>query len=139
MCLYRYRFLVGQPLGIYDQQHDETDSPTDNIAEQDPLSDDSIRSEIQNFSDLPGISKAQLTRILASLRQQQDKRKIRSKNLEDDSMSIFTIIKLFIMAGLLSCFVYILNKDYNDIVTIWFVRTFPRESSTLGLSLHDEF
>lgn len=138
MCLFPDRSLVGQPLGIYNQPLDETDLSTDNAVEKNPVSDDNFPPEIQNLSSLPGISKMQLIQILTSIQQQENNRSNRSKKIEDDFVSIFTIVKLLILSGLLSYLVWIFNRDYNNIVTIWFVRTFPRESSTLGLLLHDE-
>ena len=34
---------------------------------------------------------------------------------------------------MLSVLVYVLNRDYGNVVTIWFVQTFPKEARTLGL------
>jgi hypothetical protein len=37
---------------------------------------------------------------------------------------------------MLSVLVYVLNRDYGNLATIWFVQTFPKEAHTLGLIRH---
>jgi hypothetical protein len=123
--------ILGQPLGIYNEVDE-----TDHFADKDPPSEDT--RELQKI--MPGISKAQIQQILFFTQQQRVKLNHGHKNIDlnDSVISIFTVIKMILFAGLLSWLVFVLNRDYGNIVTIWFVRTFPRESSTFGLSLKNE-
>jgi hypothetical protein len=56
----------------------------------------------------------------------------------ESSISTISFIKMLVFVGLLSSLVLVLNRDYNNIVTVLFVRTFPRESSIFGLSVKNE-
>ena len=45
-----------------------------------------------------------------------------------------TLNKL-VYIGMFIVLIYVLNRDYDNIVTIWFVRNFPREARVFGIQL----
>jgi hypothetical protein len=120
--------LIGQPLGIYNAIEGIDDSP-----ERQPSNEIVIPPGLQTIN---GLSEEQIKQIMHSM-QLQDYRN-NPKNVDGESVSIFSYCKMLGFIGLLSSLVLILNRDYNNIVTVWFVRTFPRESSTFGLCLKNE-
>mmetsp|Transcript_21015 Transcript_21015/g.37969 ORF Transcript_21015/g.37969 Transcript_21015/m.37969 type:complete len:151 (+) Transcript_21015:186-638(+) len=51
----------------------------------------------------------------------------------NESISIFQILNILVYLFLFLGIMYFLNRDYDNIATKWFVRTFPSEAATLGL------
>lgn len=121
--------LIGQPLGIYSAIEGIDGSP-----ERQSSNEIVIPPGLQTTS---GLSEEQIKQIMHSM-QQQDYKRNNPKNVDGESVSIFSYCKMLGFIGLLSSLVLILNRDYNNIVIVWFVRTFPRESSTFGLCLKNE-
>ncbi|KAL7505563.1 hypothetical protein ACHAXN_003016 [Cyclotella atomus] len=119
----------GQPLGIFNA------TEGDDLSERQPSNEIVVPPGLQTIS---GLSKEQIKLILQSM-QQQDYCK-ENPNIVNGESSISTIsfIKMLVFVGLLSSLVLVLNRDYNNIVTVLFVRTFPRESSIFGLSVKNE-
>ena len=118
----------GQPLGIYDGQDEFESSKDDSVVDAEPR-------EITELQQLSGLSKEKIKHIYRSIQRQEYKTNSYDKIVSEDStVSIFAIIKVIMFTSLLSGLVYVLNRDYNNVATIWFVQTFPRESSSLGLS-----
>ena len=127
-CL--FDVLAGQPLGIYDDT-DGTD-PT-SYEEQET---NGIARDLQKVCC---ISEEQIKQIVQSVHLQQYRRCRRRKNSDDDTfISTFKIINITILVVLLWCLIFYLNRDYDKVLTNWFIRTFPRESSTFGLFLKNE-
>lgn len=125
--------IIGQPLGIYNGPEDED---AVSVSGKEPTLDATVPTELET---IPGISREQMKQIIQATQQQEKKAIPSSKNNHDDStISIFSMIKMLIFTGLLTSLIYILNRDYNNVVTVWFIETFPRESSTFGLSLRYE-
>ena len=109
------------------------------ICNADVVDDKNVPTELD---EIPSISKEQIKQIIrATQQQQQQQQRTNARDKDPDvdlNISIFTIIKMMTMFGILASLVYTLNRDYNNVITIWFIRTFPRESSTFGLSLKNE-
>ena len=121
--------MTGEALGIYDGVDDGATPDKKRLSNYDT-------KELESMS---GLSKHQIEQVIRFTQNQHQKSKNGNKNLEEDpSISTLSIIKLMIMLGLLSALIYFMNRDYNDAVTVWFVRSFPRESATFGLSLRNE-
>ncbi|KAL7479695.1 hypothetical protein ACHAW6_005420 [Cyclotella cf. meneghiniana] len=119
----------GQSLGIYNEVNEKIAS-TEKKA--------SSVHEIKELQALCSLTTDQIHHM-QSLQHQKDRSVKSSKNFETESpISIFPIINAVILAIFLSGLVYVLNRDYGNLVTIWFVRSFPRESATIGLSSKNE-
>eukprot|EP00804_Cyclotella_cryptica_P012264 CCRYP_013860-RA/>CCRYP_013860-RA protein AED:0.01 eAED:0.01 QI:142/1/1/1/1/1/2/2579/175 len=120
----------GQPLEIYNQIDENVMSTK---------TKPSSNRDIQELQSLCSLTKDQVDHVIQSMQPQQSKAVKRSKNVETgNSVSIFAITKIMILASLLSGLVYFLNRDYGNVVTFWFVKSFPRESATIGISLKNE-
>ena len=50
-----------------------------------------------------------------------------------EAFSFFQILNLLVYISLASGLIYFINRDYGNVITIWFVNAFPREAETLGL------
>ena len=59
-----------------------------------------------------------------------------STDIEDDlELTLTQKLNLLIYGSLFIGLIYVLNKDYDSVVTLWFVRMFPKEASTLGFNI----
>eukprot|EP00804_Cyclotella_cryptica_P013727 CCRYP_018846-RA/>CCRYP_018846-RA protein AED:0.05 eAED:0.05 QI:221/1/1/1/0/0/2/326/125 len=99
----------------------------------------SSNDDIQELQSLCRLTTDQVDQIIQSMQHPKSKAVKRSKNIETEpSVSIFAIIKIMILASVLSGLVHFLNGDYGNVVTFWSVQSFPRESATIGISLKNE-
>jgi hypothetical protein len=79
------------------------------------------------------------------LQQQQLKQQTKSNNNrnsniilgEDESFSPFSILNKLVYLFFIVGIIHFLNRDYDNIVTIWFLRSFPREAATLGFFMDE--
>lgn len=55
------------------------------------------------------------------------------RHAEPAELSLSQKVDVAVYCLLFACLVYFLNRDYGNIVTIWFIRNFPREAETLGI------
>lgn len=60
-----------------------------------------------------------------------------NNDIEDElDLTITQKFNLFIYGSLFIGCIYVLNRDYDSVVTMWFVRMFPREAKTLGFRMY---
>ena len=60
---------------------------------------------------------------------------INSEEELEDFMTLSTKLNLVVYVVLILAIIYFLNRDYNNLATIWFTTTFPREAATLGIEI----
>lgn len=51
----------------------------------------------------------------------------------EETISTLQIINIGVYVLFLSGIIYYMNRDYDNLVTKWFVMNFPREAATFGL------
>jgi len=51
----------------------------------------------------------------------------------NDGMTITQKVNVIVYSSLIVMLVYFINRDYDNVATIWFVRMFPKESRMLGI------
>ena len=51
----------------------------------------------------------------------------------EETISTIQIINIGVYVLFLSGIIYYMNRDYDNLVTKWFVMNFPREAATFGL------
>jgi len=58
-------------------------------------------------------------------------------NIGDDAdvnISTLTMIKWVVQLSLFALLIYVINAEYDNVLTIWFIRTFPIEAEILGIT-----
>mmetsp|Transcript_2213 Transcript_2213/g.3155 ORF Transcript_2213/g.3155 Transcript_2213/m.3155 type:complete len:246 (-) Transcript_2213:40-777(-) len=57
-------------------------------------------------------------------------------DIEDDlELTLTQKLNLLVYGSLMVGFIYVLNRDYDSVVTLGFMKTFPREARTLGFQM----
>ncbi len=60
----------------------------------------------------------------------------RLNDIEDDlELTLTQKLNLFVYGSFMVGLIYVLNRDYDSVVTLWFMKMFPREARTLGFQL----
>ena len=53
----------------------------------------------------------------------------------DTTSSFFKSLNRLMYMGMAIAFIHVLNRDYDNIATVWFVKTFPKEAGVFGIQL----
>ena len=73
----------------------------------------------------------QTAKSTSSERQSQIHNNMMMEN--EETISTLQIINIGVYVLFLSGIIYYMNRDYDNLVTKWFVMNFPREAATFGL------
>ena len=97
---------------------------------------DSIPSEkLDALRSKMGLSEEQMKQVM----QRSKEHFLKGGGNENDGgggiASVFQTLNRLVYLGLFMGIIYIFNRDYDNVVTVWFVHTFPREARTLGIHL----
>ena len=91
---------------------------------------------LENTRNKLGITVEQMDEAVSKARNYAMKRSSEVDRLDPEEyiISFKTQLHGTIYVCFLSCLVYFLNREYDNIMTIWFIQTFPREAETLGIT-----
>ncbi len=84
-----------------------------------------------------GLTEEQVKKVIQSSKSDKNNKNNDStfQDLEDElELTLTQKLNLVIYGSFFIGLIYVLNKDYDSLVTVWFVRMFPREASIFGLS-----
>ena len=87
-----------------------------------------------------GLSQDQMKDVVETSKQkyQDTHQEGRGETLEETDMDVPTFFKTLnrlMYMGMVIVLIYVLNRDYDNIVTVWFVKTFPKEAGVFGIQL----
>jgi hypothetical protein len=89
--------------------------------------DDVSKEDLERIRKQFRLTPQQMDRVLELSKQQGHSGRDTSR------ASPHQIMNRFIYICMLSFLIYVVNRDYGNIATVWFIRVFPREARTLGL------
>ncbi len=128
--------------GENDEKEGNTSSSSD-IKNKESESMEDKERRIKTARDKYDLTCEEIEEILNKSNKHKHKGKNRTIPLNDDgdiedelNLTMTQKINLLIYGSLILVMVYVLNRDYERVVTMWFVRMFPREAKTLGFEMY---
>jgi hypothetical protein len=107
------------------------------------MTDEELKAKFEKAQKKLGISltKEQMEALIKDTKhprknQQQSKGKEEDEafqDIEDElDLTLTQKVNLVIYGSMFVGLIYVLNRDYNSVATLWFIRMFPREAKVLG-------
>jgi hypothetical protein len=91
---------------------------------------DVVPSEaIENLRKKFDLTPTQMKTVMETSRKQY-----LSQNYDDDSWTPHQKLNVLVYGIMFSVLVFVVNRDYGNIVSIWFATRFPKEAAVLGIT-----
>lgn len=131
-------FFPGEPMSIKTKTSDVVQqSSSSELEQKDEWAGDNIpKQQLEEARKKLGVSKEQMDEAIEQARASSlNKSKgAGDLDLENDIISGKTMLNCLVYVCLFSFGVYFLNHEYDNLATIWFIRMFPKEAETLGIT-----
>mmetsp|Transcript_2060 Transcript_2060/g.2805 ORF Transcript_2060/g.2805 Transcript_2060/m.2805 type:complete len:223 (+) Transcript_2060:116-784(+) len=123
------------PPKIIKEQKDQKDEKEESDIDNEHKKTNSILSKekLQKTKEKYGLSNQEMEKMIKF----NNMKKRQQSSMKDEEEDLGLTLAQWLNLGVYTTFmigtIYLLNRDYDSIVTLWFIRTFPREAKTLGL------
>ena len=113
----------------------ELEKDKENISKDD-MSDEKIKAKLEHTRKSLGFTEEQMDIFIQKAKQKGKDSHSHFQDIEDDlELTLTQKLNLLVYGSFIVATIYILNRDYDSVVTLWLIKMFPRESRTLGLHL----